>query len=131
MANSRAFTISVLGHTLAVCRLPPTAGIPSWAMGDVDFWSISRTREELSIICSGENVPEGFTANRGWRALKVEGPFDFEAIGVMVSIITPLSSAGISVLPVATYDTDYVLVQEKDLARASQALRDAGHTVLE
>ena len=49
----------------------------------------------------------------GWRGLKLEGPFPFDAVGILAGILTPLAEAGISILAVSTYDTDYVFVKSE------------------
>lgn len=66
---------------------------------------------------------------RGWRLLKVAGPLDFDAVGILASIANPLARAGISLLAVGTFDTDYVLIQGERLDRAHETLVAAGHTV--
>lgn len=121
-------TLSVLPELYAVCRVDPNGHIPHWAlMGDA-FVSLTRTYNELSIVCLQGNVPqEGVQAERGWRCLRVEGPFDFSVAGVHASLAVPLAEASISVLAIATYETDHVLVQEKDVERTVEVLKQAGH----
>ena len=115
--------LDVLPGVFAVCRLDPGADTPK------EFWSVTRTADELSVICAEEAVPEGARAERGWRALRVAGLLDFALTGVAAALTAPLAAAGISVLPVATFDTDYLFVREESLARALLALTAAGHTV--
>ncbi len=115
--------LRVLPGVFAVCRLPPDAPTPA------DFWSVTRTEDELSVICVEDAVPDGAEVQRGWRGLQVAGPLDFALTGVAAALTTPLAAAEISVLPVATYDTDYLFVREEALARAVAALEAAGHTV--
>lgn len=92
--------------------------------------SVTRTDAELSIVCAESAVPATVEcAERGWRALRVAGPLDFNAIGVMARLTAPLAEAGISILALATFDTDYLLVRAPDLSRALAALRAAGHRV--
>jgi hypothetical protein len=110
----------------AVCRLDPDAPLPDLP-SRAPFVSVTRTAEELSIVCAEDAVPAGAAAQTGWRGLKVAGPLDFELTGVAAALTTPLADAGVSVLPVATYDTDYLFVRELD--RAIAALEAAGHTV--
>jgi len=74
-------------------------------------------------------VPAGVPSVRGWRSLGVEGPLDFSEIGVLVSIAQPLAEAGVSILAIGTFDTDYVLVRSDDLERALATLAAAGHRV--
>ena len=120
--------LSVLDGRLAVCRLDPRAQIPAWATG-APFFSVTRTPDELSIVCPEERVPAGVTCERGWRAFKFEGPFEFGMMGVLASVAAPLAQSEVSILAIATYDTDYVLVEESQLVLAMQALRERGHEV--
>jgi len=48
---------------------------------------------------------------------------------VLDSLTGPLARAGVSIFAMSTFDTDYLLVREVDLARAIAALREAGHTL--
>jgi len=114
----------------AVCRLAPDTAVPAWADGP-GFSSITRTADELSVICRAEAVPVDAKHERGWRLLQFAGPFDFGAIGILHSVLTPLASAGVSSLAVATFDTDYLLIKAASLDPALAALRAAGHTVRE
>jgi uncharacterized protein len=120
--------LHVLPEKLAVCRLPADTPIPTWATAE-SFFTITRTADELSIVCREQYVPAGIEASRGWRALKLHGPFDFEQVGILLRVAKPLAAAGISILPIATYETDYLLVQEVVLATAVTVLRQAGHVV--
>jgi hypothetical protein len=114
--------MTLLDGTFAVCRLDPDAPIPTWPSGA--FVSITRTPDELSIVCDDASVPEGVRAERDWRALRVEGPIPFEVTGVAAAITTALANAGISVFLVATFDTDYVLVKANVFERAMEALKN-------
>jgi hypothetical protein len=121
--------LQLLPGNFAVCRLPASEPVPAWAASTV-FSSITRTADELSIICPSGRVPAGVKHDPGWRLLKFQGPFAFNAVGVLASVATPLAAAGVSILAVATFDTDYVLVQSGQLDSAAQALKSAGHTLL-
>lgn len=102
--------------------------MPAWADG-AGLVSITRREGELSIVCADERVPAEVRAERGWRALEVEGPIDFEAVGVLHGLTGPLARAGISVFAIATFDTDVLLVREETLTRAVEALRASGVAV--
>lgn len=117
--------IAVLPHRLTVCRLAPDAPLPSWIAGA--FTSVTRTDEELSVICDEESVPADVRAERGWRAVRVVGPIPFEVTGVAAALVSPLAAAGISVFLLATFDTDYLLLKDALFARALDVLRAAGH----
>jgi hypothetical protein len=111
----------------AICRLPADADSPAWAVGE--FVSVTRTAEELSVVCREEAVPQGVRREGGWRRLRVAGTLDFALVGVLASLLAPLAEADVSVFAVSTFETDYLLVREADLARATEALGAAGHRV--
>ena len=90
---------------------------------------MTRTFDELSIVCPERNVPEGVRSNSGWKCLKVKGPIDFSAIGIVQSLTRPLASANISIFVMSTFDTDYVMVKKEDVDSALRALASAGHQV--
>src|SRR5215469_11220218 len=102
-------TLSLLPHTYALCHLDPNGLIPYWALMGDDFVSLTRTKGELSIVCLQENVPEDIKAERDRRCLKVEGSFDLSAVGIHASLAIPLAQADISILSIATYETNYIL----------------------
>lgn len=120
--------LTTLNYRLAVCRLDASAPVPDWALNG-EFFSVTRTADELSLVCEEHLVPPEVTCERGWRALVLEGPFDFNQVGVLKSILDPLANAQISIFALSTFDTDYVLVRGKDLFSAVSTLRAVGHRV--
>lgn len=120
--------LTVLPGRLAVCRLRPEDAIPEWANA-AGFSSVTRTRDELSVVCADAAVPEDVRGERGWRALVVAGPLDFGLIGVIASLADPLARAGVPIFAISTFDTDYLLVKEARLAEAVAALTAAGHEI--
>jgi len=110
----------------AIVRLAPDVPIPNWAMKG-DFTSITRTADELSVVCPAANIPQGVDPGPRWICLKLEGPFPFSQTGVLLSFIEPLSNNGVPIFAISTYDTDYVLVQEEYTGFALNALQAAGH----
>ena len=91
--------------------------------------SVTRTDDELFVICPADDEPGGRRIQPGWRGLQVAGPLDFALTGVAAALTAPLASAEVSVLPVATFDTDYLFVRADSLDAAVGASRAAGHTV--
>ncbi len=91
------------------------------------FVSITRTPDELSVVCAEVSVPDEVKAGRGWRALRVAGSLDFALTGVLAALAVPLAEAGVSIFALSTYDTDYVLLREVDLPREVATLGVAGH----
>jgi hypothetical protein len=118
--------LHLLDHRLAICRLAPADGLPAWATAG-PLTSITRTATELSVVCPESVVPEGTKSVTGWRVFQVEGVLDFALTGILASLAQPLAEAGVSLFALSTYDTDYVLVQGKDLERTIETLTAAGH----
>lgn len=113
---------------LAICRLAPGDELPSWTAA-TPFLSVTRTAAELSVVCPESVVPEGIKSVAGWRVFQVEGVLDFALTGILAALAHPLADAGVGIFAISTYDTDYVLVQEKDLDKAVEALAAAGHRI--
>jgi hypothetical protein len=120
--------LSLLPGSFAVCRLESDAPVPGW-VPKAGFVSLTRTDDELSIVCDESAVPDDLRVERGWRALKVKGPLDFSLIGVLASLAGALAEADVSVFAVSTFDTDYLLVRQVQLDRAVAALKAAGHSL--
>ena len=126
--SARRLELEVLPGTFAVCRLAADAALPEWAARG-PFVSLTRTQAELSVVCPQHDVPAGVRAEAGWRCLRVKGPLGFGVTGILASLASPLASTGVSIFVLSTYDTDYLLVQERDLDRGIDALERAGHGV--
>jgi hypothetical protein len=119
----------VFPEKLAVCRLRSDDPIPIWARPS-SLLAITRTDDELSIVCDERFVPPEIKSEKGWRAIQVQGPLDFALVGVLSAIVHPLADAGISIFALSTFDTDYVLIKEIDLELAVKALESAGFLVM-
>jgi hypothetical protein len=118
----------VLPGEYAVCRLPPDSPVPDMAHGD-GLVSMTRTDEELSVVCRSSIAPATARVEQPWRCLCVVGPLDLSMVGVLSALAEVLAQAGIAIFVVSTYDTDYLLVRTVDLRQAVQALQAAGHPV--
>jgi hypothetical protein len=118
---------AVLPGVWAVVRLVADQPLPPWAQQSTDFVSITRTRDELSIVCVDGAVPQTAVAERGLALLRVEGPLNLGEVGVLSSFAAPLAAAGISLFTISTFDTDYILVKAERLDDACAALAAAGH----
>jgi uncharacterized protein len=114
----------------AIVQLTPDAVVSEWAVQS-DFTSITRTADELSIVCAVENLPANVPLPHRWVCLKLEGPFPFSQTGVLLSFIEPLSNNSIPIFAISTYNTDYVLIQEEWAKAAISVLRQAGHELLQ
>jgi hypothetical protein len=128
--SNRRFVLTVLSESLSIARLPADSALPLWATQG-QFFSVTRTPDELSVVCSPDHIPAGVAAETGWRALKVKGPFALSEVGVLATLSAALAAAGMSLFAISTFDTDYLLVHEKQMHAAITALRSAGHRVVQ
>jgi hypothetical protein len=124
--NRHALKFRWLPGSYAIVRLSPDAPVPGWATNG-DVTSITHTADELSIVCPANNIPSDVHFPHRWICLKLEGPFPFSLTGVLLSFIEPLSTNGVPIFAISTYDTDYVLIQEEWAGAAISALQKAGH----
>lgn len=124
----KTLSLSLMPEILAVCRLAADAPLPFEALQG-EFWAVTRTADELSVIIPEGYVPAGWQAEKGWRCLKVLGPLEFDIVGVVSSISSVLAGADIPIFVISTYDTDYILINQNHIDRAVQALKEAGHSI--
>lgn len=115
-------------ESYAVVRLDPDADVPAWGLPS-GFHSVTRTPDELSIVCTESAVPAAIHAHRGLRCLAVRGPLDLSEVGVLEALARPLAAAGISVFVISTHNTDYLFLPDGPVARAIDALEVEGHAV--
>lgn len=130
-AARRALTL--LPGLFVVCRFPPDAPLPAWLFHEsAHVWSITRTADELSVVCDEDDVPPSVdAAPLRWRAFQVAGPIPFDEIGVIAGLSAPLAAAGVPVFVLSTHDTDLVLVPAEKLEAARIAWSESGVTVRE
>ena len=124
----RNLKLKILPDALSVCRLPAEADPPDLVPAG-SFFSLTRTTDEWSMVVASDHVRPGWETEPGWRCLELIGPFDFSLTGIMSALAGPLATAGISIFPMATWSTDYLLVREADLEDACRVLERAGHFI--
>jgi len=134
--TSIKLTMKLLKDKYSVCRLDKNSIIPNWVMNG-EFFSITKTEDELSIVCSQENLPNNMQhelaniqCEKDWRILKVEGPLDFSLVGILSSISSLMAKEKISIFALSTYDTDYILVKENNIDAAINVLIKNNYDVI-
>ena len=121
---------TLLPNRYAICKFKNGLPLPEWVYSS-DFYSITRTKDELSVVSvHTDSIPEDTICNNGWRILKVAGPMDLSLVGIISEISGTLRNKDIPVFVISTFDTDYILVKQKDLNRAVGALREKGHNLV-
>jgi hypothetical protein len=115
-------TLSLLPEKMGICHFGKHSPVPDWVLHNNEFASITKTPDELSVICPQDKIPSDVMAEKNWRVFKVDGPLGFVLTGVVSSLSTPLAEAGISIFYVSTYETDYLMVEEKNLEKTKEIL---------
>jgi len=128
-SRERHYDLLWLPGRYAVCRLPPHSLLT--AMPGGPFLTITRTPDELSVVCLEDEAPAGARREGPYALFRVAGAMDLDLTGVLAAIVQPLAAAAVSILAVGTFDTDYVLVRDADRARAQATLAAAGHRFVE
>jgi hypothetical protein len=121
-------TLKLVEGTFAICRLGGADAVPPWATSG-ELFSITRSPDELSIVCRQDRVPDGIRCERGWRCLRVAGTIPFSAVGILASLTAPLAAVGICVFAISTFDTDYLLVKAESLKKAVETFQQQGHVI--
>ncbi len=117
--------LKLLPGSYAICRMKPDQSPPS-SIYKSDFYSISKSEQELSIVCESQWIQEDCKIEKGWSLIKVVGPLDFNQTGILASLVNPLAEAKISLFAISTYDTDYLLIKTKTLKKAQKTLEQSG-----
>lgn len=120
--------LQILPQNLTVCKVGKVSDIDLMQ----DFFFLSKTDEEISLVCETRYAPSNATHREdGWKAFRIQGTLDFSLIGILSKITTLLAENLIGVFAVSTYNTDYVLVKELDFAKALEALEKDGYEIAE
>lgn len=115
-----------LPYDLTVCKLADGAAVDL----NADFYFLSKTDEERSLVCKTEDTPSETTArDDGWKAFRIEGVLDFSLIGILSKLSGILAAHGIGIFAVSTYNTDYILVKAENFDAALAALAAEGYAV--
>ena len=118
--------LSVLFETFTIHKLSPDASIPEEILKS-NYYSVSKTENELSLVCSEVFEVQSLQSSKGWKCIKVAGPLDFNQTGILAGISDILTKENISIFAISTFDTDYILVRTQDLSSATTKLRLAGY----
>jgi len=118
--------LSVLSETFTIHKLSPDASIPEGILKN-NFYSVSKTENELSLVCSEVIEVQSLQSSKGWKCIKVKGPLDLNLTGILAGISDILTRGNISIFAISTFDTDYILVRSQDLPSARKKLKKGGY----
>ena len=120
----------ILKDLYTIYRFRKDSIVPDWIY-DSEFYSVTRTQDELSIICKNSDIAAGpdVKLDKLWRILKITGPLDLFLIGIIADISSRLKESKIPIFIISTFDTDYILVKDHDLDKTITVLKDSGHKI--
>ena len=123
---SQNLVLSVLSETFTIHKFSPDESIPEEIL-NCNYYSVSKTENELSLVCSEVIEVQSLQSSKGWKCIKVAGPLDFNLTGILAGISDILAKENISIFAISTFDTDYILVRTQDLSSARTTLGQAGY----
>ena len=126
IAASPKLVLSVISENFTIHKLSPDASTPEEILKS-NYYSISKTENELSLVCSEVIEVQSLQSSKGWKCIKVAGQLDFNLTGILAGISDILAKENISIFAISTFDTDYILVRTQDLSSARTTLRQAGY----
>jgi hypothetical protein len=123
-------SLTVLKDKFEICQTASVEGFPGWMDKDC-FFSITKTEEEISVICRQKDIERQGILNSVFnrRIIKVIGPFDMSVTGIIAGISAVLAQNNIPIFTISTYNTDYFLVSEEYLDASISILRNTGYKV--
>lgn len=124
--------LKILNLNFSIIKYPTEQIIPEWITNS-EIYSITRTEEELSIVCPSDDIPtkEAFeNIENDWKAIKVEGVLEFSLTGILSSLAQPLAKNKISIFALSTFNTDYLLVKSDSIDKAKIVLENEGHSFI-
>ena len=113
--------LKILNNKLKVVKLKPNETVPEIVYKQ-EFYSITKTDEELSIVVNEEVNILSDVVEYNWKAIKIVGTLDFSLIGILSKISNILAQAEVSIYALSTYNTDYILVKDDKLEKAIKVL---------
>ncbi|MBS60547.1 MAG: amino acid-binding protein [Anaerolineaceae bacterium] len=116
--------LSVLEGSFTIHRFPPNYEIPIRLFEGL-FCNITRSEDEVSVICSSAVELDSLSADPGWSCIKVIGPLDLTLTGLLADILNVLAKVEISIISISTFDTDYIFVKSTKIHAAIDALLQA------
>ena len=116
-------------ESFCIHRLPPGRSISLDSLSAAAWYSVTRTKDELSVVAPEEIDPGPGDREPGWSCLQIDGTLELGMVGVLAGIAGVLAGANVSIFTVSTYNTDHILVRTSDVATAVRALTAAGHVV--
>lgn len=121
-------TLQVLPESFSVHSFDHDQSVPP-AVFLSPIYFISKTPDELSVVCPSSIELDSLEHEDDWVALEVLGPLGFSLTGILSNISGVLAAANISIFVISTFDTDYILVKKDAVPTAIKELRNNEYRV--
>jgi hypothetical protein len=128
MAISHQLLLTLFPGLYAIARFSPDQTF-NFDYANSNFFSITKTNDELSVVCLQSELPDAVRVERDRRLLKIESVLTFSLTGILSSIAGPLADAAVSIFAVSSFDTDYILIADREIEQAIAALESVGHRI--
>ena len=120
--------IKKIDHNFSVCQVEDYSLVNL----NSEYSFIGKTDEEKSLVCITDEVPANvIQQDDGWKAFRIQGVLNFSLIGILAKIAAALADNGISIFPVSTYNTDYVLMKKENYQKALDVLKALGYMIID
>ena len=122
--------LKILSDKYSIYKFRSESALPAWIYSS-EFYSITKTRDEVSVVAIQTDLTSEdiICKNNDWRMIKIEGPLDFSIVGIIADLSAIFKKKNISIFILSTYDTDYILLKQKDLDTGIQMLIENGHNI--
>ena len=121
--------LSISEETYIIHKLDQSTNLPE-GLTESEFYSLSNSREELSLVCPEQILIQSENSSPNWKCLKVAGPLDLKLTGILAGLSDTLEKAKISIFAISTFETDYLLIQKQVLETAKTVLKSSGYKFL-
>ena len=116
--------LKIIEQDFSICKLEDLSQVDY----SDEFCFISKTDEELSLVCSTSLVPKNtIECDNGWKAFRIQGVLDFSLIGILSRISSLLAENHIGIFAVSTFNTDYILTKEENFQKSIKVLESNGY----
>lgn len=123
--------LKLFAETITLCKLHDHVDLGDW-LGDGPLHVLINDPHGKTVICA-ESFSNGreseFVGRSCWRCFQIDEIFDIDTIGVVAEFSRLLTNEQISVFVISSYETDYLLIQPRDVERANHVFSTSGHLV--
>lgn len=118
--------LKIINQDFSICKVEDLSQIDY----SDKFCFVSKTDEELSLVCNTNLVPKNaIECDNGWKAFRIQGVLEFSLIGILSRISTLLAENKIGIFAVSTYNTDYILTKEENFDKSIKILERNGYVI--